>query len=586
MIFYQKKGYSMKEKQSGVNSLFSDIAKANAEWFDTLLGTNKTNIHPGSIIDMYKQVFDNTKEYLEVHQNFYKDQVSLWQDFFANIKSNMANDSDKRFSDPDWHNNPFFAYLKKSYLSMSNTLLDFISKAEMDEESKVRMKFFMSQYLDAISPSNFPFTNPEAIKGAIETKGESLLTGFRNMLQDAQNGYIAMTDESNFEVGKNLAVTEGKVVFKNELIELIQYSPTTEKVYEVPLLIVPPCINKYYILDLQQENSLVKFLVEQGYTVFLISWKSADKATKSFRWEEYINLGVIEAVRVVRAISKCEQINTLGYCIGGIILTTAYLVMQARKLDWIKSMSHMTTMLDHTDPGDIKFFINRDLLLLKEARSTGGTMSGRIIAQTFSTLRANDLIWNYWVNNYLLGKTPKAFDILYWNNDVVDLPIPLHTFLLKRLYSQNDLIHDKLVIDGIKMDLHKIDCPMYLFAAQKDHIVPWISAYNTTRFVKGDVRFVLGASGHTAGVVNPASLDKRNYWINQDLPRNAEDWLKNAKEMPGSWWKDFNLWLTDYAGKQVKAKKTLGNTEFKPLCDAPGENVRAKALPVIEAGLV
>lgn len=584
----------MFKPEQNLDELFTKISSANKTWFNNLLGNNgvkETEAENNVFLDMYKQFFDNTKSYLEAQQGFYQDQLKLWQKIVTDQESHTNGDTtvkptDRRFSDPDWEKNPFFAYLKQSYLGMSDYLVDFIAKSDMDHETKDRLRFFMAQYLDAISPTNFAMTNPEVIKSVVETKGMSLVSGMKNMIEDMRNGYMSMTDESLFEIGKNLAVTKGKVVYRNQLIELIQYAPTTTTVHQVPLLIVPPCINKYYILDLQEHNSLVKYLVDQGYTVFLISWKSADKTMSKFRWEEYANLGVIDAISVMRKITGQEKINTLGYCVGGIILTTAYLLLKSRDLDWVNSMSHMTAMLDHKDPGDIKYFFDRDLLELKEAqkKNAGGIMSGRIISQTFSALRANELIWNYWVSKYLLGKTPQAFDILYWNNDAVDLPVLMHSFLLKRLYVNNELVSGNLEIDKVKMDLKQIDCPMYLFAAQKDHIVPWHSAYLTTRYVKNaDVRFVLGASGHTAGVVNPVSSDKRNYWVNEKLVSDSDIWFKNAKEMPGSWWKDFSSWLVHLSGEKLKTKKTLGNKEFKAISDAPGEYVLAKALPIVEA---
>lgn len=585
----------MFKQSSNFEELFSNLAKANQTWFNQLVDAkvkDNPEVAANIFLNMYQQFFNNSKAYLESQQQFYQSQVNLWQTFFNQegneVKKEIAKPLDRRFADPEWEKNPFFAYLKQSYLNMSDYLVDFVAKANMDDETKSRLKFFIGQYLDAISPTNFALTNPEVIKKVVETGGVSLVDGMKKMVEDMQNGYISMTDESLFAVGENLAVTKGKVVFKNDLIELIQYSPETEKVYAIPLLIVPPCINKYYILDLQQENSLVKYLVEQGYTVFLISWKSADKEIRDYKWPEYTNHGVIKALEVIRAISGVDKVNTLGYCIGGIILTTAYLLMKERNLDWINSMSHMTVMLDHAEPGDIKYFIDRDLMALEEVkRQGGGIMSGRIISQTFSALRANELIWNYWINNYLLGKTPQPFDILYWNNDAVDLPVLMHSFLLKHLYLHNHLITGNLLIDNVRMDVTEIDCPAYLFAAQKDHIVPWESAYKTTRYIKAkDVRFVLGASGHTAGVVNPVSTDKRNYWVNDKLSSSSADWFKGAKEMPGSWWKDFNQWLVHLSGEQIKAKKTLGNTQYKPLYAAPGEYVRAKALPITEAQVI
>jgi polyhydroxyalkanoate synthase len=569
--------------------LFSNLAKNSQSWFTSLLGQQvhtKPNTTP--FIDMYKQFFDNTKSFLNYQQNFYQEQINMWQSFFKlehdHVAKEVSKPLDKRFSDPEWETNPFFAYLKQSYINMSSYLVDFVAKSDMDAETKLRMKFFINQYLDAISPSNFALTNPEVIKAVVETNGMSLVDGMKNMVEDINNGYITMTDESRFAVGENLAVTVGKVIFKNELIELIEYKPSTAKVHEIPLLIVPPCINKYYILDLQQSNSMVKYLVDQGYTVFLVSWKSADKDMRAFRWEEYANLGVIKSIEVIREISGQNKINTLGYCVGGIILTTACLLLKSRKLDWINSLSHMTVMLDHEEPGDIKFFLDSDLMKLKETKTSGGgIMSGRIISQTFSALRANELIWNYWINNYLLGKTPQPFDILYWNNDAVDLPVLMHSFLLTRLYLNNDLVKDKLIIDGVKMDPSKLDYPSYLFAAQKDHIVPWTSAYKTTNYFKGNVRFVLGASGHTAGVVNPVSSDKRNYWVNDNLAKSSDEWFKNAKEMPGSWWKDFSAWLAPLSGKEIVAKKILGSKVYKPIVDAPGDYVKARALPIVAA---
>lgn len=570
---------------------FSHLAKSGQTWFNSLLRHVKHKpIDPNAyaFVDMYQKFFDNTKNYLDSQHNFYQEQIALWQSFFKlehdHVAKEVAKSSDKRFADPEWEKNPFFAYLKQSYLNMSNYLVEFVAQSEMDEETKLRMKFFIRQYLDAISPTNFALTNPEVIKSVVDTGGMSLVEGMKNMVEDLKNGYIAMTDESHFAVGGNLCITAGKVVFKNDLIELIQYASATEKVHKIPLLIIPPCINKYYILDLQQSNSMVKYLVDQGYTVFLISWKSADKGIRNYQWKEYANLGVIKALEVVREISGEEKINTLGYCIGGIILTTACLLLKSRNLDWVNSMSHMTVMLDHEDPGDIKYFLDRDLMKLKDVQKHGGgIMSGRIISQTFSALRANELIWNYWINNYLLGKKPRPFDILFWNNDAVDLPVLVHSFLLNRFYVQNDLVKNKLVIDGVTMDLNQLDYPAYLFAAQKDHIVPWESAYKTTKYLKGDVRFVLGASGHTAGVVNPVSSNKRNYWVNPKLVDNPQDWFTKAKEVPGSWWKDFSDWLVHLSGGQIKADKTMGSKTYVPLMDAPGEYVRARALSVIEA---
>lgn len=581
----------MTNKITDLDKLFSQISDANKQWFDKLVASHRAE--SGNIfIDMYQKFFEQGKSYLETQQNFYAQQFEAWQNIFQQYGAALEVEAekipaDKRFTDPNWEENPFFAYLKNSYLTMSKYLVDGVTSSGMDGETKERIKFFIQQYLDAISPTNFALTNPEVIKKVVQTGGASLVDGMKNMAQDIQNGYITMTDETAFCVGENLAITPGKVIFKNDLIELIQYSSLTDKVFSIPLLIVPPCINKYYILDLQEKNSLVRYLTQCGYSVFLVSWKSADKSMSHFRWEDYVDLGVIKAVEVIRDIAKVDKINTLGYCIGGVILTTAYLVMQQRGLSCINTMSHMTTMLDHSEPGDIKFFIDKDLMAFKDVyKNNGGVMPGRTIAQIFSALRANELIWNYWINNYLLGKTPRPFDILYWNNDTVDLPVLMHSFLLKNMYLQNELVKGSLKICDVVMDITKIKCPMYLFAAQKDHIVPWESAYKTASYINSNIRFVLGASGHTAGVVNPVSSDKRNYWVNDVLEHDAQIWFSKSKEMPGSWWKDFNQWLQGFSGELKKSKKTLGNQIYKPVYDSPGEYVKAKAMNVIEAETV
>lgn len=575
------------------DELFASIAESNKKWFENLTSATKAQNEgqDNQLLDTFKSFFDNTKSYLETQNSFYQEQLQSLSKIMqggseaaevpATGKRPMI---DRRFSDPDWQKNPFFAYIRQSYDNFSKHMHDFVNKTESDEDTKSRMKFFLQQYIDAIAPSNFAVTNPEVIKAMMESNGQSIADGMKNMLEDMQNGYIAMTDESAFEVGKNLAATEGAVIFRNELIELIHYKPTTEKVYEVPLVIVPPCINKYYILDLQQDNSMVKYYVDQGYNVYLISWKSADSSIKNFRWEEYVNLGVIKAIEVVREVTKKPKVNTIGYCVGGAILTSAGILLKSREQDWINSMLHMTTMLDYSDPGEIKVFLDENLQKAKIAKKDiGGVVSGRMISQTFSALRPNDLIWNYWVNNYLLGKTPQKFDILYWNSDIVDLPLPMHYFYLDNLYFNNNFAKGEFVVDGVTMDLSKIDYPVYLFAAQKDHIVPWESAYKSAALLpNAQVKFVLGASGHTAGVVNPANTDKRNYWVNDNLPTDAKEWFKTSTSMPGSWWKDANEWLITQSGKQIKAP-SLGTKEYPVLCEAPGDYVKAKGLSIMEA---
>ncbi len=569
------------------DELFANLANSGKSWFENMSKSYTNTAEPNPLLNTFQGFFGNTKGLLESQSKFYQEQLKLLSQFGEQAKASVnevIHNKDKRFKDPEWQNNPFFSYLKQSYENFGQQIEEFVNSSEADDETKYRMKFFMDQYLHAISPTNFPITNPEAIKAMLESNGKSIADGMRNMMEDMQNGYITLTDESEFKIGGNLAVTPGSVIFRNELIELIHYAPTCEKVYETPLLIVPPCINKYYILDLQQENSMVKYYVEQGYNVFLISWKSADSSIKTFRWEEYVNLGVIAALDTIRKISKQEKVNTIGYCVGGVILTTAALILKHRGINWINSMLHMTTMLDYAHPGEIRVYLNRDMLAIREAKKKdSGVMSGRIISQTFSSLRANELIWNYWVNNYLLGKTPQKFDILFWNSDPVDLPLPMHSFYMENLYYNNAFVKGEFVVDDITMDLSQLDMPIYLFAALKDHIVPWHSAYESTKYLKNaQVRFVLGALGHTAGVVNPVSTDKRHYWVNDTLTEHAHTWFNHATEMPGSWWKDANQWLSEKSGKLIKAPK-IGSKDFPAIIDAPGEYVLAKALSVLDA---
>lgn len=580
----------MFNKPPKFDDLFANVAESNKKWFENLMKVSKgeQSVEENPMLDTFRNFASNTQNYLESQTKFYQEQLQMWSNILGKPAATEGGEprkvTDRRFGDPEWDNNPFYACLRHSYDNFAKHLHEAVDKSDKDDEAKNKMKFFMQQYIDAISPSNFAMTNPEVIKKVIETNGQSLADGMKNMLDDIQNGYITMTDESAYAVGENLAATEGSVVYRNNLVEVIQYKPTTEKVHEVPLVIVPPCINKYYILDLQQSNSFVKYFVDQGFSVFLVSWKSADASIRTYRWEEYVNQGVIESIEVVRAITKKPKVNTVGYCVGGAILTSAAVLMKERKLDYVNSMMHLTTMLDYSDPGEIKVFLNGDMQKLRSAKKDlGGVMSGRIISQTFSALRANDLIWNYWVNNYLMGKTPQKFDILYWNNDIVDLPLPMHAFYMESLYYKNQFAKGEFTVDGVKLDLSKIDYPVYLFAAQKDHIVPWDAAYKSVGLLKNaQVKFVLGASGHTAGVVNPANSGKRNYWVNEKAAKNMTDWFNGATSMPGSWWVDASAWLANLSGKEIKAL-AIGNKDYKAICAAPGEYVKAKGLTIVEA---
>lgn len=521
---------------------------------------------------------------------------------------------DKRFNTPDWSGNPVAAATAATYLVNSRMLMGLADAVQGDEKTRNRVRFAIEQWVAAMAPSNFLALNVDVQKKAIETKGESLAQGIANLLADMRQGHVSMTDESLFTVGKNVATTEGAVVYENELFQLIEYKPLTAKVYEKPFLMVPPCINKFYILDLQPANSLIRYAVEQGNHTFVVSWRNPDESLAHKTWDDYIEEGVITAIRKVQDICDAPQINVLGFCVGGTMLSTALGVLAARQerlqgeapaakpgtrgngrtavakaaasaaqpVFPVASLTLLTTFIDFSDTGVLDVFIDESVVRFREMQmGQGGLMKGQDMASTFSFLRPNDLVWNYVVGNYLKGETPPPFDLLYWNSDSTNLPGPYYAWYLRNLYLENKLVQPgALTVCGEKIDMRKVRVPAYLYGSRDDHIVPIGGAYASTQVLGGELRFVMGASGHIAGVINPPVHKKRSHWLREDgqFPAALSDWLAGASEQPGSWWTDWSHWLASHAGKQVAAPKRYGKPgAYEAIEPAPGRYVQVKA---------
>jgi poly[(R)-3-hydroxyalkanoate] polymerase subunit PhaC len=498
---------------------------------------------------------------------------------------------DRRFTGEAWTKDPRFEAVARTYLAQTDLLRQALDAAPLDERSKGQWAFALNQVMDALSPANTLVTNPEALQLAMETGGASLLEGMRLFTEDLARGRIAMTDETAFEVGRNVGTTPGAVVFQNDVMQLIQYTPTTDRVYKRPLVIIPPCINKYYILDLQPENSFVAHAVAEGHTVFLASWFNSGPEQGGQTWDDYVEQGALKALDVAREITGADKVNTLGFCIGGTVLATALAVRAARGEHPAASMTLMTTLLDFGEGGDLGLLITPEMVAKREATiGKGGLLKGSEMAQVFASLRANDLIWPYVVKGYLKGQAPKAFDLLYWNSDTTNLPGPMFCWYLRNCYLENKLREPGAVtVAGQPVDFRSIEAPTFLYASKDDHIVPWTSAHKSTQLLSGEVTFVLGASGHIAGVINPPAKNKRNYWVATGVgaaddaapgakqEADPERWLETAEKVPGSWWPNWYAWLAPHGGAQVVAPKRPGNVQYRPVEEAPGSYVRAKA---------
>ena len=494
--------------------------------------------------------------------------------------------SDRRFSSPAWSANPNYLMMAHFYLLSAESMQRMVEATDGPPELKERLRFSISQWLDAMSPANFLVTNPDAQEKLLKTSGESVVAGLNNLFEDLQKGRITQTDESKFTVGENVATTPGSVVFQNKYLQLIHYQPVTSTVYARPILLVPPCINKFYVLDLQPENSLVQHTLAQGFNVFLVSWRNPvpedsdgiDKAT----WDEYLEEGVLKAIEVVRTISGQSKINTLGFCVGGTMLATALAVAASRGQEPAASLTLLTSMLDFSDTGVLNVFVDPQQVSMREKQiGQGGLMTARELSTTFSFLRPNELVWNYVVSNYLKGEKPPAFDLLYWNSDSTNLPGPFFTWYFRNTYLENNLREPgKLKCSGVPVDLSKIRIPAYLYGSKEDHIVPWKTSYLSTQVLRGEKRFVLGASGHIAGVINPPAKNKRSFWACNDSVDHASatQWFDNAVETPGSWWNDWTSWLAKHSGRKIKVSAKTGNASYPEIEPAPGSYVKVKAI--------
>ena len=543
----------------------------------------------GAFMEMTARLMSNPARLVQAQLGFWQDYLTLW----SNTARRMMGESvgsvieeskgDRRFKDDAWRENEVFDFIRQSYLLSARYFTSAVNSADgLDEKTAQKVDFYTRQFVDAMSPANFVMTNPEVLRRTAETGGTNLLKGLSNLLADLERGKgrlrIRMTDDTKFRVGENIAVTPGKVVFQNDLMQLIQYTPTTEKVLKRPLVIFPPWINKFYILDLRPKNSLIRWAVEQGHTVFVASWVNPNERLAEKGFDDYMQEGVLAALDAIEQATGEKQVNAIGYCLGGTLLATTLAHMAAKRDSRIKSATYFVTLTDFEQPGELGVFIDEEQLkALEDKMGKRGFLDGSEMATTFNMLRANDLIWSFVVNNYLLGQDPFPFDLLYWNDDSTRMPARMHSFYLRRMYQANDLCKPGAIeLLGTKIDLSKIKVPTYMISTREDHIAPWKSTYRATQIYSGPVRFVLAASGHIAGVVNPPDSGKYSHWINEELPADPEEWLKGATELAGSWWPDWHRWVTSLDKAMVPAR-VPGEGKLPVIEDAPGSYVRVMA---------
>jgi polyhydroxyalkanoate synthase len=538
---------------------------------------------------MTARMMSDPAKLVEAQVNLWHDYMQLWQSTAQRLAGNggepviAPRPEDRRFSDSAWEENQLFDFIKQSYLLSARWLQSTVSNVEgLDPKTAKKVDFYTRQFVDAMAPSNFVMTNPEVLRKTLESGGENLVKGLENLLQDMERGkgqlQIKMTDPEAFEVGRNVAVTPGKVVFQNDLIQLLQFEPTTPEVAKRPLLIIPPWINKYYILDLREKNSFIRWAVAEGQTVFVVSWVNPDERLAEKSFEDYMVEGPLAALEAIEKATDEKQANVIGYCLGGTLLAATLAYMAVKKIDRVASATFLTTLVDFTEPGELGVFIDEEQLKSLESRmAEKGYLDGGAMAATFNMLRANDLIWSFVVNNYLLGKEPFPFDLLYWNSDSTRMPAAMHSFYLRKMYQENLLAKPGgISLKKTPIDLNKVKTPVFIMSTKEDHIAPWKSTYAATQLYQGPVTFVLAASGHVAGVVNPPAAGKYHHWVNPKTPKDPEAWLKTATEQPGSWWPSWSRWVAQFSDGKVKARRP-GDGKLKPIEDAPGSYAKVRA---------
>lgn len=523
---------------------------------------------------------DHVWTYFQEVQDLLRTQTHYW----SGIETTPQIIQDRRFNAEEWSNHPFFLLISQHYLLLEKYILKSFSQMPDSLQPNIkRIQFLIQQAYQALSPENFLLTNPHLLNETLQSNGLNLLHGLRNFLQDLQTKGMSLwtlplSDTVTYEVGKNLAITPGKVIYQNELIELIQYTPQTKQVHAVPLLMIPPWINKYYILDLRPENSLVRWLVEQGITVFMISWRNPDHHQAQFGLNEYLQLGPVAAIAAIQDKFQIAQVSTLGFCIGGTLLSMLLAYYQAQNQNCIASATFLASLIDFSQPGDLGVFIHEQQIdLLEQRMQEQGYLDGSIMAAAFNLLRPNDLIWKIFVQRYLLGQPPAPFDLLFWNMDTTNMPAKMHSEYLRNFYLANDLVKPgKICMNEVPLDISAITIPTFFLSTQKDHIAPWQSTYQGFNLLNGPKKFVLGGSGHIAGVVIPPGKDKYGYYTNDEAYTDPEEWLKNAAYQVGSWWPVWFAWLKEYAGDTIQARPFIKTLSTQGFCDAPGDYVHRK----------